>query len=63
MPLMRAVQVSAPGADFELVNREVPEPEENEVLIQGGGLRDLPRGCARQRGPLARYQVSGHSRA
>ena len=34
MPLMRAVQVSAPGADFELVSKEIPEPKENEVLIK-----------------------------
>ncbi len=34
VPMMRAIQVSAPGADFELVNREVPGPEENEVLIR-----------------------------
>jgi D-arabinose 1-dehydrogenase-like Zn-dependent alcohol dehydrogenase len=34
MPLMRAVQVKAPGADFELVMREIPEPNEDEVLIK-----------------------------
>ena len=32
--LMKAVQVSAPGADFELVQREIPEPKTNEVLIK-----------------------------
>ena len=31
---MRAVQVSGPGADFELVEKEVPEPRENEVRIK-----------------------------
>jgi D-arabinose 1-dehydrogenase-like Zn-dependent alcohol dehydrogenase len=34
MPMMRAIRVSSPGADFELVNIEVPVPEENEVLIR-----------------------------
>jgi propanol-preferring alcohol dehydrogenase len=34
MPMMKAVQVRAPGAEFELVSREVPEPRENEVLLQ-----------------------------
>ena len=34
VPTMRAIQVSAPGADFELVNREIPVPKENEVLIR-----------------------------
>ena len=33
-PMMRAIQVSAPGADLELVNRDVPVPEENEVMIR-----------------------------
>lgn len=34
MPFMRAVQVSAPGGDFELVQREIPEPKANEALIK-----------------------------
>ena len=34
MSLMRAVQVSAPGADFELIKKEIPEPKENEVRIK-----------------------------
>jgi len=34
MTLMKAVQVSSPGDDFELVSREVPEPKENEVLVK-----------------------------
>ena len=34
MPTMKAIQVSAPGSDFELVEREIPEPKEGEVLIK-----------------------------
>lgn len=34
MPKMKAVQVGAPGADFELVEREIPEPAQNEVRIK-----------------------------
>jgi D-arabinose 1-dehydrogenase-like Zn-dependent alcohol dehydrogenase len=34
MSLMKAIQVSSPGADFELVHKEIPEPKENEVLIK-----------------------------
>ena len=34
MPLMKAVQVSAPGADFEIIQKEIPEPGINEVLIK-----------------------------
>ena len=34
MPLMKAIQVSAPGAPFELIEKEIPEPGNNEVLIK-----------------------------
>jgi propanol-preferring alcohol dehydrogenase len=34
MHTMRAVQVPAPGADFELVEKEMPVPGDGEVLIQ-----------------------------
>ena len=56
--MMRAVQVSAPGADFELVRREVPVPKESEVLIRVEACGISAGGRARQRGPLAGHQVS-----
>jgi 2-desacetyl-2-hydroxyethyl bacteriochlorophyllide A dehydrogenase len=34
MPLMKAVQVNQPGADFSLVEKEIPEPKKNEVLLR-----------------------------
>ena len=34
MPLMKAIQVAAPGAEFELVQKEIPEPGEIEVRIK-----------------------------
>ena len=34
MPTMKAIQVSRPGGDFELVNREIPEPKAGEVLLR-----------------------------
>jgi len=34
MKLMKAIQVSAPGGDFELVQREIPEPKEGYVRIK-----------------------------
>jgi propanol-preferring alcohol dehydrogenase len=34
MPKMKAVQVGSAGAGFELVEREIPQPRENEVLIK-----------------------------
>src|ERR1022692_761480 len=32
--IMKAMQISKPGGDFELVNKVIPEPKENEVLIK-----------------------------
>ena len=34
MPLMKAMQIAAPGAEFELVQKEIPEPRETEVRIK-----------------------------
>ena len=34
MALMRAIQVASPGAEFELVQKEIPEPRETEVRIK-----------------------------
>jgi D-arabinose 1-dehydrogenase-like Zn-dependent alcohol dehydrogenase len=31
---MKAIQVSSPGAGFELIQKEIPEPVNNEVLIK-----------------------------
>ena len=30
----RSMQVRAPGADFELVHKEIPESQANEVLLK-----------------------------
>ena len=34
MPKMKAVQVSKPGGDFEIVERNIPEPARNQVRIK-----------------------------
>ncbi|MGB9212556.1 MAG: alcohol dehydrogenase catalytic domain-containing protein, partial [Halobacteriota archaeon] len=34
MSSMKAVQISKPGGDFELVQKEIPQPIENEVRIK-----------------------------
>ena len=34
MASMRAVLVPEPGADFELVQREIPEPGPEEALVR-----------------------------
>jgi alcohol dehydrogenase, propanol-preferring len=34
MKLMKAIQVSAPGEKFELVHKEIPEPDEGQVRVK-----------------------------
>lgn len=34
MALMKAAQISAPGGNFEIVEREIPDPERGEVRIK-----------------------------
>ncbi|MGA3103207.1 MAG: alcohol dehydrogenase [Terriglobales bacterium] len=34
MPKMKAVQISKPGGDFELVERNIPEPGRNQVRVK-----------------------------
>jgi alcohol dehydrogenase, propanol-preferring len=34
MQWMKAIQVNAPGGDFKLVQKEIPEPKEHEVLLK-----------------------------
>jgi D-arabinose 1-dehydrogenase-like Zn-dependent alcohol dehydrogenase len=31
---MKAIQINAPGADFVLVQKEIPQPKEHEVLLK-----------------------------
>jgi alcohol dehydrogenase, propanol-preferring len=31
---MKAIVVKAPGLDFELIEKEIPEPGEHEVLLK-----------------------------
>jgi propanol-preferring alcohol dehydrogenase len=34
MKLMKAIQVSSPGAGFEIIPKEIPQPNDYEVLIK-----------------------------
>lgn len=34
MIIMKAIQISSPGNDFELVHIEIPKPKEHEVLVK-----------------------------
>jgi|GEM_PF-2107034 len=34
MPLMKATQISKPGGDLELVQKEIPLSKENEVRLK-----------------------------
>src|SRR5580692_6662434 len=57
---MKVAQVSKPGADFEIVERDIPTPDAGQVRIkvQAWGL---PQRCADQRGLVAGDSVSPYS--
>ncbi len=40
---MKVAQISKPGADFEIVEREIPQPGRRTGAHQGAGLRCLPQ--------------------
>jgi len=54
MPRMKAIQVSKPGGDFELVERDIPEPARGQVRIKFW--------CADSRSPNDREICSRESR-
>ena len=58
---MKVAQIPKAGADFQIVEREIPTPNAGEVR-KGPGLRRLPQRCAHERRPVARNSVSPHSR-
>ena len=39
---MKAAQISKAGGDFELVERDIPEPRPGAGAGKSGSLRDLP---------------------
>ena len=43
MRQMKVAQVSSPGADFQIVEREIPEPRRRTRAHQGASLRGLPQ--------------------
>ena len=59
---MKIAVIPKPGADFELVEREIPEPGAGQVRIKVKGLRRLPQRRADQRRAIAMDSVSPHSR-
>ncbi len=40
---MKAAQIPKPGADFEIVEREIPQPDRGTRTHQGASLRCLPQ--------------------
>ena len=53
MSTMRAVQVSEPGGDFELVQKEIWEPAENEARVRMQACGVCPKRQWQKRGPLS----------
>ena len=62
MSRMKAVQVSKPGGNFELVERNIPEPGRRPGPHQSRSLRHLSQRRAGERRPLARPPISARSR-
>jgi D-arabinose 1-dehydrogenase-like Zn-dependent alcohol dehydrogenase len=40
---MKAAQISKAGGDFELVERNIPEPERGQVRVKNRSVWDLPQ--------------------
>ena len=40
---MKVAQISKPGAGFQIVEREIPEPQRGTSTDQGAGLWCLPQ--------------------
>ena len=59
--VMKSAQISKPGADFQIVEREIPKPGVGQVRIKVQGLWDLPQRRAHERRRLARHSVSPRS--
>jgi D-arabinose 1-dehydrogenase-like Zn-dependent alcohol dehydrogenase len=58
---MRAVQVAAPGADFELVERDRPEPRRGEVLVRVAACGICHSDAMAKNGLASAYpRVPGH---
>lgn len=53
MARMKAVQATKPGGDWEMVERDIPQPQAGTGAPQSRSLRDLPQRYVREGGPLA----------
>jgi hypothetical protein len=50
---MKVAQISKRGGDFELVDREIPQPRAEQVRVKVEGLRHLPQRRGSERGRVA----------
>ena len=60
---MKVAQITKPGADFEVVDREIPGTGGGTSAHQGAGVRRLPQRRVHEGGPIQRIQyprVPGH---
>jgi D-arabinose 1-dehydrogenase-like Zn-dependent alcohol dehydrogenase len=57
MARMKAVQVPKAGADFEIVEREIPQPGAGQVRIRVEALQR----CVHQGGQRARHRLSARA--
>ena len=59
--IMKVAQIAAPGAAFQIVERQIPEPGAGQVRIKVQACRSLPQRCADERGSMAGNSVSADS--
>ena len=63
MPRMKVVQVSKPGRDLEVVERDIPEPTCAAGAHQGAGVRRVPQRHVHRRRRISRHPVSPRARS
>ena len=59
---MKAAQIPKPGADFEIVEREIPKPGAGQVRIKVQACGVCHSDVLTKEGALARHSVSPRSR-
>jgi hypothetical protein len=59
---MKAAQISRPGGEFQIVEREIPKPADGQVRIQNPSLRNLPQRRRDERRDVSLDSVPPHSR-
>jgi aspartate/methionine/tyrosine aminotransferase len=60
MTLMKAIQVNAPGADFVLVQKEIPEPKEQRFSLRLKPAESVMATPSSSKGIFPVYNIHEH---